>query len=116
SGQSSAWSHPIAKQNHDRTIFIRIHPDGMQVDYLLALDEWTLARDLVPFSGDVDFAGDVKQLHQAFAKIYAPRIAQGLAARLDGRELKFVNVRHAIEIKDHVAFTFHLRAPLSNPP
>jgi ABC-type nickel/cobalt efflux system permease component RcnA len=99
--------------HHDRSVLVRLTDTGIQVEYMLALDGWTLGRDLVPFSKEVDLAGSEAELYKAYARIYGPRIAEGLVAGLDGQELTFRYVDADIQVEDHLRYTFRLQAPLT---
>jgi ABC-type nickel/cobalt efflux system permease component RcnA len=109
-------AHPISKQHHDRTILVRLTDAGILVEYTLALDQWTLAVDLVPYSKKVDFTGKPRQLYEAFAGIYGPLIAEGLIAGLDGEEVKFTYAGYQLKEEDHLRYTFRFKAPLQVKP
>ena len=105
-----ADGHPISRQQHDRTVWLRVGRNRIAIDYTLALDQWTLLQDLLPFSRDIDFAGDPRQLYREFANRYGPRMAEGIAAELDGQPLRFKYEGYRLQIEDHLRYTFTLRA------
>ena len=112
-----AAAHPIAKHHHDRTVLVRLTESGVIVEYTLALDAWTLAQDLLPFSSQIDYAGDPQQLYKAFAAIYGPRMANDLIAGIDGQELRFTYAgEYQLKEEDHLRYTFLFRAPLRLDP
>jgi ABC-type nickel/cobalt efflux system permease component RcnA len=102
-------AHLVPKDNHDRTILVRLEPEGVVVDYRLEVDELRAAEDmprnlLVGLSNRRDLAA-------AYARYQAPILAGNLDARLDGGELEFRCQSQHSEILDHVRCDFRFFAP-----
>src|SRR5438874_2252687 len=100
SGVGPPHSHPVPKDNHDRTLAVHLTPAGVVVDYRLELDEYRAVRDVRPEA--LVGVEDRKQFHVAFRKHLAPIIADNLSAKLDGKELKFRCVEQRSVVLDHV--------------
>jgi ABC-type nickel/cobalt efflux system permease component RcnA len=109
---SGADAHPVPRDNHDRTLLVRLTPEGVVVDYRLEVDEWRAAQDL-PRS---QLAGleSRRDLYTRYTKYHAPLLANALSARLDGRELEFICSAHHFIILDHIRCDFTFRAPWPN--
>ncbi len=106
-----AWAHPLFRQHHDRTVLVRLTETGVVVEYTLALDHWTLLSDLVPFRDEIDPAQGPKHLYREFARLYGPRVAEGLLLEVDGRELKLRYAgKHDFKEEDHLRYRFVVEA------
>jgi ABC-type nickel/cobalt efflux system permease component RcnA len=101
-------AHPVPRDNHDRTVVVRLTPEAVRVRYTLDVDEGRAARDL----RDVELPGvsTPEQFYQAYARHMAPILAGNLAARLNGRPLTFDCVGQGYERLDHLRCEFHFRA------
>ncbi len=90
SAVSSVYAHPVPKDNHDRTIVVRLTPRAVEVDYTLDLDELRAARDVAR----EELAGVTtpEEFYRAFSRWVAPVLAGNLDARLDGKPLDFACV------------------------
>ena len=44
--QAPDTAHPVPRDNHDRTLVVRLTPDAVVVDYRLEVDEFRASRDL----------------------------------------------------------------------
>jgi ABC-type nickel/cobalt efflux system permease component RcnA len=109
-GLGTAAAHPVARLHHDRSIQLRLSGTAINVEYTLALDGWTLVRDLAPFSKEIGSPDDAQALYAAYARIYGPRLAQGLAAQLQGKELRFDYLSYQLKIEDHLRYTFQMKS------
>jgi ABC-type nickel/cobalt efflux system permease component RcnA len=104
-----APAHPVPRDNHDRTLVVRLTPEAVVVDYRLEVDEYRAALD-VPrdvLEGVTDRAG----IHAAFARYYASFLGNNLVARLDGKLLEFTCTHQRHQLLDHVRCDFRFRAP-----
>src|ERR1051325_3643773 len=89
---SNASAHPVLKDNHDRTIVVRLQKGSapnklvVRVEYRLEVDEATvLLNDMRSFKDQVnpfDYANKL-DYYAEFTKIYAPIYADRLIARID---------------------------------
>jgi ABC-type nickel/cobalt efflux system permease component RcnA len=103
-----ATAHPVAKDNHDRTIVVRFREaEGkirVVVAYRLEVDEWTVVhRDMAPFRDEVDFSlfrNKPLEFYEQFTRTYAPILAGNLNARINGQEMKFSCVKREQRLRD----------------
>ena len=104
-----AGAHPVPKDNHDRTLVVRLTPEAVLVEYRLEVDEYRAARDL-PRS---ELTGVVSRndFYAAFTRYYAGVLANNLVATLDGRDLEFACIQQRHQLLDHVRCDFRFRAP-----
>ncbi len=103
-------AHPVPKDNHDRTVRVRLVPGDkpgdlvVRVEYRLEVDEVTVVLDdMRPFQDQVDYAkfkGQPLGYYAAYMGIYAPILARHLNATINGRELTFKYVRGTPTLKD----------------
>jgi ABC-type nickel/cobalt efflux system permease component RcnA len=110
-------AHPVPRKAHDRTIQIRCQADRVVVHYRLDVDPLTVVYDDLPA---IDDRVDVRKLktetefYDAFARGYAPILADNLTATLDGKPLTFRCDKHRHTLLDddgktkldHVRFEF----------
>src|SRR5262245_36980697 len=82
-----ARAHPVPKDNHDRTVVVRLTPEVVLVDYRLEVDELRAALDLRAL--DKPLPASRHGLPAALADAVADSLADALYAKLDGRELTF---------------------------
>lgn len=116
-----AAAHPVPRKAHDRTIEIRCQADRVVVRYRLDVDPLTVVYDDLPA---IDDRVDIKKLkgeaefYAAFARGYAPILADNLTATLDGKPLTFRCEKHRHTLLDddgktkldHVRFDFTFQA------
>jgi ABC-type nickel/cobalt efflux system permease component RcnA len=123
-----AHAHPVPKDNHDRTIVVRLsrEADGDQVivtvAYRLEVDEWTvIEQDMPPFADEIPFEKfgrrKIDEFFGEFTRIYAPILARKLRAEIDGKPLTFACVKRAHAVRDeqgqllgHLRCDFEFRA------
>jgi nickel/cobalt exporter len=89
-------AHPVPRQNHDRTIVVRLHFNSeskqveVQVDYRLEVDEFTvITDDLKPFRDEVNPNLRGPAFYGEFTRIYTPIFASHLAGQANGKPLTF---------------------------
>ncbi len=106
---ATADAHPVPKENHDRTVRVRLVSDKpgeliVRIDYRLEVDEITVVLDdMKPFKDQVDsakFQGQPLRYYSEYMSIYAPILARNLIATLDGRELVFRYLNGAPTLHD----------------
>jgi nickel/cobalt transporter (NicO) family protein len=103
-------AHPVAKDNHDRAIVVRLQAGArpnnvrVRVEYRLEVDEATVAfEDMKPFADEVnllDYRGKALAYYDEFARLYAPIYASHLLARANGKALDFTCVSKNARLKD----------------
>jgi ABC-type nickel/cobalt efflux system permease component RcnA len=104
----NALGHPIPRNNHDRTIGVRLSPGAVVVRYRLELDESQTARDLQGV--DLSDVSTPEDLYKAYTEYMAPVLSGNLAARLDGKPLTFTCERQGYQVLDHLRCEFVFRA------
>jgi ABC-type nickel/cobalt efflux system permease component RcnA len=104
----SVSAHPVPRDNHDRTIVVRLTADAVEVDYRLEMDETRAALDL-PRSEAVGVSSR-KEFHQVALRFLRPVLAENLDASLDGRPLEFTCVASSCEVTDHLRCDYRYRA------
>jgi ABC-type nickel/cobalt efflux system permease component RcnA len=95
---------------------VKLTPDAVVVAYRLDIDPGTaILEDLAPLAQGGEFEKLVKEheYYEAFTRVFAPRLARGLDATLDGKRLFFTCVKHHCQVVDplnHLRFEFVFRA------
>jgi ABC-type nickel/cobalt efflux system permease component RcnA len=106
-------AHPIPRDNHDRTVSVRLTATAVQVHYRLEVDEWRARRDLK--EADEPAPDSLAQLQRASWDYWAPILANNLQAQLDGQALPFSvcqpTAADASRTADHLVYDFHFQAP-----
>jgi ABC-type nickel/cobalt efflux system permease component RcnA len=102
-------AHPVPKDNHDRTLIIRLTPEAVLVDYRLEVDEYRATRDLP--RAELEGVESREDFHTAFLRYHAGVLANNLDATLDGRELEFTCIHQRYQLLDHVQCDYRFRAP-----
>jgi nickel/cobalt exporter len=105
----AARAHPVPKDNHDRTLVVRLTPEAVLVDYRLELDEARAARDLP--KNEIAKISSRREFYETFTRFSARHLADNLVARLDGVSLTFACARQRYEVLDHLRCEYHFRAP-----
>jgi ABC-type nickel/cobalt efflux system permease component RcnA len=105
---SAGAAHPVPKDNHDRTLVVRLTPAALIVDYRLELDEYRAARDL-PRS-ELEGVDSRKDFHAAFRRYHADVLANNLFAALDGKPLEFSCIQQRHQILDHIRCDYRFLA------
>src|SRR5437879_1598218 len=100
----SCRAHPVPQRNHDRVVIVRLTADAVVVDYHLEVDEFTVVFvDLPALDEKLNLTGlKPKQIYDRFTDLYAPVLADGLDAHLDGQPLKFTCVERRQKVVDSV--------------
>ena len=117
-----ARAHPVPRRNHDRTVVVRLTPQGITVDYRLDADEFTVVYDDLPAvisKAELAELATPREFYEAFMKAYAPVLAGNLIAKVDGGEpLPFACVQRVQRLRedngqalDHLRFDFRFQAP-----
>lgn len=118
----AAPAHPVPKENHDRTIRVRLVAAGpgslgIEVAYRLEVDELTVVLDdMKPFRGDVDpaaFRGSPLAYYSEYLRIYGPILARQLSATVDGQPVTFRSIAGQPTLKDDGKDLGHLRCDLT---
>jgi nickel/cobalt exporter len=113
-------AHPVPKDNHDRTIAVWLTARGVEVQYVLDLDEGRAARDLA--REELAGISTPEEFYRTFVRWLAPVLANNLDAGLDGKSLAFQCVERNATVKDgdqplfHLRCTFRFEAPWEPTP
>ncbi len=111
----NVFAHPVPKQNHDRTIEVKLKPDAVVVEYHLELDENQAVRDLP--REDIERIGSAEAIPRVFMEYLAPILRDNLFARLDGNKLTFTGAgKRDDTVKDHLRCNFTFTAAWTPAP
>jgi ABC-type nickel/cobalt efflux system permease component RcnA len=102
-------AHPIPKDNHDRTIVVRLTPRAVVVEYRLEVDEARAALDMPKV--ELNKIGSVAEFRPAFRRYFAPVLADNLVAEIDGKRLTFSCVEQRHFYTDHLRCDYRFEAP-----
>ncbi len=113
-----SYAHPVPNDRHDRTVAVRLTPNAVVVEYRLEVDSATAVSDLLAVIDKKELAGLSKPQHvyDAFARHYAPILANNLIAKLDDELLEFRCVAHRHEVLDHLRCDFRFEADCTRTP
>ena len=110
-----ASAHPVPKQNHDRTIEVRLTKEAVVVKYQLDIDEYRAVQDL-----DKEALARIdgpKAIPRVFLEYAAPILRNNVIAQLDGAELSFQGSGELDgSVTDHLRFNFTFRAAWKPSP
>lgn len=110
---ATAYSHPVPRQEHERTVVVHLTPDGLKVDYQLAVDGWTVFRDLASMvsADEREKLGSERECYDAYLRSCAPIIADKLTATLDGEGLELACEAKILKMQGHPVCEYVFRAP-----
>jgi nickel/cobalt exporter len=114
-GGESVFAHPVPKQNHDRTLSVRLTPTAVVVKYQLEIDEYRAVQDL----GKEELAriDSPRAIPRVFLEYAAPILRNNLIAQLDGEELSFQGSGEIdSSVTDHLRFHFTFTAAWKPTP
>jgi ABC-type nickel/cobalt efflux system permease component RcnA len=104
----------VPRESHDRDIVVRLSRDAVVVDYHLEVDQWTaFNQDLDAFADRIDLASltTPQKVYEAFARCYAPVLADNVLCRLDGKPLAVRCVKYTpLFLPDSLGWDFRFRA------
>src|SRR3954468_19286647 len=87
-----ALAHPLPNFRYDRELDVRLHPQKVEVRYVLMLSFWTIFADnrklFTPEEIEA-MGGKLSNVTRCYCEKMGPVIAEKLDARLDGRKLAF---------------------------
>ncbi|MDB5311434.1 MAG: hypothetical protein JWO38_5636 [Gemmataceae bacterium] len=108
-----ASAHPLPNLRYDRTVAVRVSPDGVSVRYALEVSQWTIVMD----GRNLFTPDEIAKLDKtgrgfvtAYAKKIAPEIAHDLRATADGKPLAFRVEKIDVEPGEHPRFRFEFKA------
>lgn len=111
----SASAHPVPKQNHDRTLEVRLTREAVVVKYQLDIDEYRAVQDL-----DKEALARIdspKAIPRVFLEHTAPILRNNVIAQLNGVELAFQGSGDIdTSVMDHLRFHFTFRADWKPSP
>ena len=110
-----AAAHPLPNFRYDRELKVRLHPQKVEVRYLLQLSFWTIFADNRKlFTPDEiqQMGGKLREVTKKYCEKMAPLIAEKLSATLDGQALTFrVAKLEVLYDRDHARFQYVFEAP-----
>ena len=108
-----AAAHPIPNTRYDRTVAVRVGPDGVHVKFTLEVSQLTIWLD----GGRLFSPEEIAKLDKtargfstAYARKIAPEIARDLRATCDGQPLEFRSTKIDVEPGEHPRFQFQFQA------
>ncbi|HKB35388.1 MAG TPA: sulfite exporter TauE/SafE family protein [Gemmataceae bacterium] len=107
---------PIPKGTHNRTVDVRLTREAVVVTYRLDVEPYTAVfEDLLPLAqgGEFDKLSSKDEFYETFRRVFAPRLAAGLKARLDDEPLSFRCTERRfreVDPENHLRFEFVFRA------
>lgn len=106
----AAWAHPVLKENHDRTVVVRLTPTGVRIAYRMEVDLFTATVDLHkarhPRSGKI--AQD--EVPAVYTPFLAGELPHMLALSLNGSPLTFRVRSQSHRLTDHLRCDYQLEA------
>lgn len=108
-----AAAHPLPSSRYDRTVAVRIAPDGVIVKYTLEVGQFTIWLDGAKLFSPEEISKLDKTsrgFSTAYAKKIAPELARDLHATADGKLLEFSVEKIDVEASDHPRFQFVFKA------
>jgi ABC-type nickel/cobalt efflux system permease component RcnA len=105
----AAGAHPIPKNNHDRTVVVRLTPRAVVVEYGLEVDELTALNDM-PRS-EWARSKDRHEFYVVFLRYFAPILGDNVVVSLDGHPLRLTCVSHQFKVLDHLRCDYRFEAP-----
>ncbi|MBX9625200.1 MAG: hypothetical protein K2X82_15440 [Gemmataceae bacterium] len=109
----AASAHPLPSSRYDRTVSVRLDPQGVRVRYTLEVTQLTIWVDGAKLFTPAEIAGldkTARGFAAAYAKKVAPELAHDLRATADGVPLAFRVEGNEVEGGEHPRFRFTLRA------
>ena len=110
---AAASAHPLPAARYDRSVTVRVGPDGARVRYVLEVTQLTIWLDGAKLFTPAEIAGldrTGRGFAAAYAKKLAPELAHDLRATADGQPLTFRVESIDVEFAEHPRFTFVFRA------
>jgi nickel/cobalt exporter len=109
------FAHPVPKQNHDRTIEVRLTPRAVVVKYRLEIDEYRAVQDLE--KEEIARIRNPRDIGRVFLASAASILRNNLIARLDEKELSFHGEGKIDDsVADHLRCDFTFTAPWNPAP
>jgi nickel/cobalt transporter (NicO) family protein len=116
-GNRYSIAHDIPKQRVDRTIQLRFEPNRLYADYLLELDDTTIAADLKRIRPETPLPPEPEEWLEAYGRLVAPLISRGLL--IDGPGIPMTETWRISAIsrsrEQHTIYEFRFVAELSEP-
>src|SRR5262245_33926985 len=110
-----AVAHPLPNFRYDRELKVRLHPQKVEVRYILQLSFWTIFADnrkLFTPEEIEQMGGKLREVTKRYCEKMAPILAEKLAGNLDGNKLTFrVAKVEVLYDRDHARFHYVFEAP-----
>jgi nickel/cobalt transporter (NicO) family protein len=110
-----AAAHPLPNFRYDRHIDVRLHPQTVEVRYVLELSFWTIFADnrrLFTPEEIEQMGGKLREVTKRYCEKMAPILAEKLDARLGDKRLTFRVAKLEVQQdRDHARFRYVFEAP-----
>lgn len=110
-----ADAHPLPNFRYDREIDVRLHPQKVEVRYVLQLSFWTIFADnrkLFTPEEIEQMGGKIREVTKRYCEKMAPILAERLEAKLSDKRLAFRVVKLEVQPdRDHAKFRYVFEAP-----
>ena len=110
-----AVAHPLPNFRYDREIDVRLHPQKVEVRYVLMVSFWTIFTDSQKLFTPDEIAamdGKMTKVSKGYCEKMGPLIAERMEARLNGPKLAFRVTKMAVEQdRDHAKLRYVFEAP-----
>ncbi|HEY1189848.1 MAG TPA: hypothetical protein VGE74_19520, partial [Gemmata sp.] len=110
-----ALAHPLPNFRYDRELDVRLHPQTVEVRYVLLVSFWTMVVDSQKLFSPVEIeqmGGRLREVSKRYCEKMAPIMAKALEAKLSGTALRFRSTKLEIEQdRDHARLKFVFQAP-----
>lgn len=115
SAAAPAVAHPLPNFRYDREIDVRLHPQKVEVRYVLMVSFWTIFTDSQRLFTPDEIAamdGKMSKVSKGYCEKMGPLIAERMEARLNGPKLAFRVTKMAVEQdRDHAKLRYVFEAP-----
>ncbi|MBN9120857.1 MAG: hypothetical protein J0I06_17185 [Planctomycetes bacterium] len=110
-----AAAHPLPNFRYDRELKVRMHPQKVEVRYILQLSFWTIFADnrklFTPEEIEA-MGGKLREVTKRYCEKMAPLLAEKLDGHLDGKKLAFrVAKLEVLYDRDHARLQYIFEAP-----
>jgi ABC-type nickel/cobalt efflux system permease component RcnA len=111
----AARAHPLPNFRYDRELDVRLHPEKVEVRYVLLVSFWTIFADSQKLFTPAEIeamGGKMSRVMQCYCEKMGPVLAGNMDARLNGRRLAFRPTRLVVEQdREHAKLRYVFEAP-----
>jgi ABC-type nickel/cobalt efflux system permease component RcnA len=111
----AAVAHPLPNFRYDRELDVRLHPQTVEVRYVLLVSFWTIFTDSQKLFTPEEIQamdGKMTRVMKAYCEKMGPIIAARMDAQLNGRKLVFRATKMVVEQdREHAKLRYVFEAP-----